>query len=148
MASKFQRLSQKDVGTSLSQINVTPLVDVMLVLLIIFMVTAPMLKTGIGVNLPQAETQSIPAEDGLTLTITSDLFIHMEDSAISLFLLEETLKNYFFDRDKKIVFLRGDKDLPYGYVMEIMDIIKKAGVEMIGLISEPKDQEERRRDNR
>lgn len=148
MASKFQRLSQKDVGTSLSEINVTPLVDVMLVLLIIFMVTAPMLKTGIGVNLPQAETQSIPAEDGLTLTITSDLFIHMEDSAISLFLLEETLKNYFFDRDKKIVFLRGDKDLPYGYVMEIMDIIKKAGVEMIGLISEPKDQEERRRDNR
>ena len=148
MASKFQRLSQKDVGTSLSEINVTPLVDVMLVLLIIFMVTAPMLKTGIGVNLPQAETQSIPAEDGLTLTITSDLFIHMEDSAISLFLLEESLKNYFFDRDKKIVFLRGDKDLPYGYVMEIMDIIKKAGVEMIGLISEPKDQEERRRDNR
>jgi biopolymer transport protein TolR len=148
MASKFQRLSQKDVGTSLSEINVTPLVDVMLVLLIIFMVTAPMLKTGIGVNLPQAETQSIPAEDGLTLTITSDLFIHMEDSAINLFLLEETLKNYFFDRDKKIVFLRGDKDLPYGYVMEIMDIIKKAGVEMIGLISEPKDQEERRRDNR
>ena len=148
MASKFQRLSQKDVGTSLSEINVTPLVDVMLVLLIIFMVTAPMLKTGIGVNLPQAETQSIPAEDVLTLTITSDLFIHMEDSAISLFLLEETLKNYFFDRDKKIVFLRGDKDLPYGYVMEIMDIIKKAGVEMIGLISEPKDQEERRRDNR
>ena len=148
MASKFQRLSKKDVGTSLSEINVTPLVDVMLVLLIIFMVTAPMLKTGIGVNLPQAETQSIPAEDGLTLTITSDLFIHMEDSAISLFLLEETLKNYFFDRDKKIVFLRGDKDLPYGYVMEIMDIIKKAGVETVGLISEPKKEEDRRRDNR
>jgi biopolymer transport protein TolR len=148
MAFKFQRLSKKDVGTSLSEINVTPLVDVMLVLLIIFMVTAPMLKTGIGVNLPQAETSSAPAEEGLTLTITKDLFIHMEDQPINLFLLEETLKDYFFDRDKKVVYLRGDKDLPYGYVMEIMDIVKKAGVEMIGLISEPKEPEERRRDNR
>ena len=142
MASKFQRLSQKDVGTSLSEINVTPLVDVMLVLLIIFMVTAPMLKTGIGVNLPQAETSSVPAEDGLTLTITSDLFIHMEESAINLFLLEESLKNYFFDRDKKIVFLRGDKDLPFGFVITVMDIIKKAGVETIGLIADPKEMEE------
>jgi biopolymer transport protein TolR len=148
MAFKFQRLSKKDVGTSLSEINVTPLVDVMLVLLIIFMVTAPMLKTGIGVNLPQAETSTAPAEEGLTLTITKDLFIHIEDQPINLFLLEETLKDYFFDRDKKVVFLRGDKDLPYGYVMEIMDIVKKAGVEMIGLISEPKEPEERRRDNR
>ena len=142
MAFKFQRLSQKDVGTSLSEINVTPLVDVMLVLLIIFMVTAPMLKTGIGVNLPQAETSSAPAEDGLTLTITADRFIHMEDQAINLFLLEDTLKNYFFDRDKKIVFIRGDKDLPYGFVISVMDVIKRAGVETIGLIAEPKQMED------
>lgn len=142
MAFRFQRLSQKDVGTTLSEINVTPLVDVMLVLLIIFMVTAPMLKTGIGVNLPQAETSSAPAEGGLTLTITSDRFIHMEDQVINLFLLEETLKNYFFDREEKIVFIRGDKDLPYGFVISIMDIIKKAGVEKLGLIADPKQMEE------
>jgi len=142
MAAKFQRLSKKEVGTSLSEINVTPLVDVMLVLLIIFMVTAPMLKSGIGVNLPQAETRSTPAEDGLTLTITSDMLIHMEDQAINLFLLEEALKGYFLDRDKKIVFIRGDKDLSYGFVITVMDIIKKAGVETIGLIADQKEMEE------
>lgn len=141
MAFKFQRLSQKDVGTSLSEINVTPLVDVMLVLLIIFMVTAPMMKTGIGVNLPQAETQSAPAEEGLTLTITEDLFIHMEDAVVNQFLLEDKLKEYFMDSERKIVFLRGDKDLPYGFVISIMDIIKKAGVETIGLIADPKEME-------
>ena len=145
MAFKFQRLSQKQVGTSLSEINVTPLVDVMLVLLIIFMVTAPMMKTGIGVDLPQAETQSAPAEEGLTLTITKDMFIHMEDTVINQFLLEDKLKEYFLDQDKKIVFLRGDKELPYGFVINIMDIIKKAGVETIGLIADPKELERERR---
>ena len=148
MASKFQRLNNREVGTSLSEINVTPLVDVMLVLLIIFMVTAPMMKTGIGVNLPQAETQSAPAEEGLTLTITAEKMIHMEDQIINLFLLEDKLKEYFFNQEKKIVFLRGDKDLPYGFVINIMDIVKRAGVEQIGLISEPKDLERELRDNR
>lgn len=148
MAFKFQRLSQKEVGTSLSEINVTPLVDVMLVLLIIFMVTAPMIKTGIGVDLPQAETQSAPAEEGLTLTITKDMYIHMEDAVINQFLLEDRLKEYFYGQEKKIVFLRGDKDLPYGFVISIMDIIKRAGVETIGLMSEPKERERERRDDR
>jgi len=77
MAFKFRSISRKEIGTSLSEINITPLVDVMLVLLIIFMVTAPMMQSGIGVNLPQAETESAPSEEGLTLTITKDRYIHM-----------------------------------------------------------------------
>ena len=148
MAFKFKRLSKKEVGTSLSEINVTPFVDVMLVLLIIFMVTAPMMKTGIGVNLPQAETQSAPADEGLTLTITADRYIHVEDEIINQFLLEDRLKNYFMDKEQKIVFIRGDQDLNYGFVFEIMDIIKRAGVETIGLLAEPKRPERKRRDNR
>jgi biopolymer transport protein ExbD len=72
----------------------------------------------------------------------------MEDTVISQFLLEDSLRNYFLDQEKKIVFLRGDKDLPYGFVIEIMDILKKAGVETIGLISAPKEEEKKRRDNR
>ncbi|MFB0565058.1 MAG: ExbD/TolR family protein [Candidatus Aminicenantaceae bacterium] len=137
MALKIRLSDKKQIGTSLSEINVTPFVDVMLVLLVIFMVTAPMMKSGIGVNLPQAETDSAPAEEGLTLTISRDKYIHMEDSIINIHLLEGKLKEYFYGRDKKIVFIRGDKDLPYGYLMSILDITKKAGAEVVGLITEP-----------
>ncbi|MFQ6037153.1 MAG: ExbD/TolR family protein [Candidatus Aminicenantales bacterium] len=144
MAFKFRPLSKREIGTSLSEINVTPLVDVMLVLLIIFMVTAPMLQTGIGVNLPQAETESAPAEEGLTLTITSDRYIHIENSVINQFLLENRLRQYFFNKDKKVVFLRADERLNYGYVMQIIDIIKKAGVEVVGLVTEPPEPERKR----
>ena len=137
MAIKRHFISRRQLGTSLSEINVTPLVDVMLVLLIIFMVTAPMMQSGIGVNLPQAETESSPAEEGLTLTITKDRYIHFENSVINQFLLEKKLKEYFFGKEKKVVFIRADKSLTYGYVIHILDIIKKAGVEIVGLIVEP-----------
>ncbi|TET24111.1 MAG: biopolymer transporter ExbD [Candidatus Aminicenantes bacterium] len=144
MAYKFKPVTKREIGTSLSEINVTPLVDVMLVLLIIFMVTAPLMQSGIGVNLPQAETVSAPAEEGLTLTITKDRYIHIEDSAINQFLLEQKLKEYFFGKEKKVVFLRADESLNYGFVIHIMDIIKKAGVEALGLVSEPPEPNKKR----
>ncbi|MCK4494845.1 MAG: biopolymer transporter ExbD [Candidatus Aminicenantes bacterium] len=144
MAYKFKPVTKREIGTSLSEINVTPLVDVMLVLLIIFMVTAPLMQSGIGVNLPQAETVSTPAEEGLTLTITKDRYIHIENSAINQFLLEQKLKEYFFGKEKKIVFLRADESLNYGFVIHIMDIIKKAGVEVLGLVSEPPEPNKKR----
>lgn len=136
---------RRQLGTSLSEINVTPFVDVMLVLLIIFMVTAPMIQSGISVNLPQAETESAPAEQGLTLTITRDKYIHIESSVINQFLLEQKLKEYFFGKEKKIVFIRGDENLPYGFIMSILDISKKAGVEVIALVTRPVDLEEEKK---
>lgn len=142
MALKTHPITKRHIGTSLSEINVTPFVDVMLVLLIIFMVTAPMMQSGIGVNLPQAETDAIPAEEGLTLTITKDRYIHIEDSVINQFLLEQKLKEYFFIKEKKIVFIRADESLPYGFVIRILDIVKKAGVEIVGLVVEPLELEE------
>lgn len=129
--------SKNRLGTSLAEINVTPLVDVMLVLLIIFMVTAPMMQSGIGVNLPRAETESSPAERGLTITITKDRFIYVGDSVVNINLLEKRLLEYFYGRDKKIVFIKADKDIPYGFFIETLDVIKKAGVETVGLITEP-----------
>ena len=144
MAFKYRSLSKKEVGTSMSSINVTPLVDVMLVLLIIFMVTAPMMQSGIGVNLPQAETRSTPAEEGLTLTITSDRYIHLQDQVISQFLLEDSLKAYFAGQEEKVVYLKADQDLPYGFVITVIDIAKKAGVEVVGLVTEPVDEKNRR----
>ena len=116
----------------MSEINVTPLVDVMLVLLIIFMVTAPMLKMGIGVQLPQAETQSAPAEDGVTLTITPDRFIHMEGQPVNINLLQTRLQQQLFNKKSKVIFIQADESLNYGYVIRIMDIAKRAGVERVG----------------
>lgn len=143
MAFKYHPIQRKEIGTSLSEINVTPLVDVMLVLLIIFMVTAPMMQSGIGVNLPQAETNSSPAEEGLTMTITEDRYIHIGESPINIFLLENKLKEYFYGKEKRVVFIRADESLPYGYVINVLDVTKKAGVEIVGLIARPIEERER-----
>ena len=144
MALKARPPYKKRLGTSLSEINITPFVDVMLVLLVIFMVTAPMIQSGISVNLPQAETDSTPAEEGLTLIITKDKYIHIENSVINQFLLEQKLKEYFYGKEKKIVFIHADESLPYGFVMRILDISKKAGVEITGLITRPIEPEEKK----
>jgi biopolymer transport protein TolR len=103
-----------------------------------------MIQSGISVNLPQAETESTPAEEGLTLTITKDKYIHIESSVINQFLLEQKLKEYFYGKEKKIVFIRADESLPYGFVMRILDISKKAGVEITGLITKPIEPEEKK----
>jgi biopolymer transport protein TolR len=120
--------------SNLSEINVTPLVDVMLVLLIIFMITAPMMQSGITVNLPTAETKSNPSSGGLILTVTKDHYVYMENKIVNLYLLETQVKNYFVNKQKKIVFIKADKDVSYGYVISVMDVLKKAGVETVGMI--------------
>lgn len=129
------------LSSNLSEINVTPLVDVMLVLLVIFMVTAPMMQSGIQVNLPTAETKTNPSSGGLILTVTKDRYIYMQDKNLNLYLLESQLKNYFHNREKKIVFLKADKDVSYGYVISVMDIIKKAGIETVGMIVDKKEKQ-------
>jgi biopolymer transport protein TolR len=129
--------SKRDIGTSLAEINVTPFVDVMLVLLVIFMVTTPMMQSGMAVNLPQAETDTAPADPGLKLTVTADKFIHIEGSILNINLLESRLRSYYQGKTKKIVYLNADESLPYGYVVSIMDIAKKCGVETVGLGTAP-----------
>jgi biopolymer transport protein TolR len=136
---------KRQVGTHLSEINVTPFIDVMLVLLVIFMVTAPMMQSGIGINLPQAETDTKPAEEGLTLTVTKDQYVHVGDSTININLLERRLVEYFANRPKKVVYLQIDKDVPWGVGVRVMDITKKAGVEIVGVITEPIDVKDKRK---
>jgi biopolymer transport protein ExbD len=136
---------KRQVGTHLSEINVTPFVDVMLVLLVIFMVTAPMMQSGIGINLPQAETDSKPAEEGLTLTITKDQYVHIGDSTININLLERRLTEYFMNKPKKVVYLQIDKDVPWGVGVRVMDITKKVGIEIIGVITEPIDVKDKKK---
>jgi biopolymer transport protein TolR len=136
---------RRQIGTHLSEINVTPFIDVMLVLLVIFMVTAPMMQSGIGINLPQAETDTKPAEEGLTLTVTKDQYVHIGDSTININLLERRLTEFFYNKPKKVVYLQIDKDVPWGVGVRVMDITKKAGVEIVGVITEPIDVKDKRK---
>lgn len=136
---------KRQVGTHLSEINVTPFVDVMLVLLVIFMVTAPMMQSGIGINLPQAETDSKPAEEGLTLTVTKDQYVHIGDSTININLLERRLTEYFMNKPKKVVYLQIDKDVPWGVGVRVMDITKKVGIEIVAVITEPIDVKDKKK---
>jgi biopolymer transport protein TolR len=120
----------------LSDINVTPFVDVMLVLLVIFMVTAPLLQQGIDVNLPKAKGKDLPPEERITLIIKRDGVIYMNDNPVSLPEMRKKLES--ISKLNPNVFLKADKDVPYGFVVEVMGDIKEAGIEKLGMITEPK----------
>ena len=122
----------------MSDINVVPLVDVMLVLLIIFMVTAPMMMVGVEVNLPQTKAQSIKTkEDPLILTVTKKGEIFLEEHAMKLEELGSKIQSIFkYRRDKELI-LRADKDIPYGVVIHVMAEVKRAGVTKLGMVTEP-----------
>jgi biopolymer transport protein TolR len=122
----------------MSDINVTPFVDVMLVLLIIFMVTAPMMIQGIDVNLPQTVAKEIKSkEEPLILTVTKNSEISIQKTVIKLDDLETKLAAILKYREDKQVLLRADKDVPYGFVVKAMASAKRAGVEKLGMITEP-----------
>lgn len=131
-----------DVGEGrsdlISDINVTPLVDVMLVLLIIFMVTAPMMIHGVEVNLPITESKSIKSnEDPLILSITKKRLIFIEDYNVTFDALKGKLKKIVANRAGKEILLQADKDVPYGFVMKVMSQVKEAGISKVGMITEP-----------
>jgi biopolymer transport protein TolR len=122
--------------SALSEINVTPFVDVMLVLLVIFMVTAPLLQQGIDVNLPQAKGKDLPPQERITLTIKRDGIIYMNDNPVTI--KEMANKLNAISKLNPNVFLKADKNVPYGLVVEVMGEIKEAGIEKLGMITEPK----------
>ncbi|MBF0558589.1 MAG: protein TolR [Nitrospirae bacterium] len=120
----------------MSEINVTPLVDVMLVLLIIFMVTAPLLQQGVDVNLPKAKGRSLPPEERVSIVIKKGGEIYLNDNHISLAELPQKLAA--ISKLNPNVLLKADKDVPYGLVVEVMGEVKEAGIEKLGMITEPK----------
>ncbi|MBN1277672.1 MAG: protein TolR [Deltaproteobacteria bacterium] len=124
----------------MSELNLTPLVDVMLVVLIIFMVTAPLLMQGVEVNLPETTARHIKTrEDPLILTITRKKEIFLEKHKFELETLEEKIRNIFENRREKEILLKADKDVPYGYVIKVIAQIKRAGIDKLGMVTEPVD---------
>ena len=128
----------------MSDINVTPFVDVMLVLLIIFMVTAPMMMQGVDVNLPEATTKPLVAQkDNLVITIDKDQKVHINDYAVEMDYLREKLQKILENRSDRAVYFRADRSVPYGVAVKVMAEIKGAGVEKIGMVTIPEEDNQR-----
>jgi biopolymer transport protein TolR len=125
----------------MAEINVTPLVDVMLVLLIIFIITAPMLVQGLSVNLPRQDAPAIDTKgvEPLTITVTSDRVILLGEEPVHLELLPERL-GALLGGQARPVYLKADEDLTYGEVVRVMAVLHAVGVEQVGMVTQPEDR--------
>jgi biopolymer transport protein TolR len=125
------------IGSSLAEINIIPLVDVVLVLLLIFMLTAPMMYRGIDVNLPRAAAKPTAVEERMVLTLTKERALYLNDKRIAPGTLDTSLRAAFGNRTDKTLYLKADSGLAYGAVIETMDQVRRAGIERLGMVTEP-----------
>ena len=125
------------IGGTLAEINIIPLVDVTLVLLLIFMLTAPLMYRGVDVNLPKTSGKPTTVEERMVLTLSKDQAIYLNDKPVSLASLEQALRDMFKNRNDKTLYLRADQALQYGFVVETMDRVRRSGIEKLGMVTEP-----------
>jgi len=135
-ATTYRTMRSRHAGAVMGDINVTPLVDVVLVLLLVFMVTAPMMSRGIDVTLPVANQPDVSQEDRITVSVNARGTVYIGDQPVALPLLEEQLRGRVQGLATKVVYLRADQGLRYSKVIEVVDIMKHAGVEQIGFVYE------------
>jgi len=133
-AALYRGLRSRAPLGAMGDINVTPLVDVVLVLLLVFMVTAPMMSRGIDVTLPTADQPQTSPEDRITVSIDAEGRTYLADQPLHILLLEDRIRGMMTGRSQKVVYLRADERLKYGKVIEVVDKLKKAGVEQIGFV--------------
>jgi len=130
-------LRQRHTASSLSDINITPFVDVVLVLLIIFMITAPVLQSGIEVALPKTRTVKAIAEERLVVTIDRGQRLYLGNDAININQLRRRLRAQAAPSAQSAVFVRCDESVPFGVLARVMDTIRQAGIENISVVTEP-----------
>ena len=123
--------------TSLAEINITPLVDVVLVLLVIFMITAPVLQSGIEVAVPKTRTVREITEQRLVLTIDRDSGLFLGDTPVNIHDLPQKLHQGNTDPSKQVIYLRADERVPFGAFASVMDAVKQAGITNISIITQP-----------
>jgi biopolymer transport protein TolR len=124
-------------SSTLAEINIIPLVDVVLVLLLIFMLTAPMMYRGIDVNLPRAAARPTAVEERMVLTVTRDGELFLNERRMTRTSLEQALRDAFKNRRDKTLYLKADAGLAYGAVIATMDRVRRAGIERLGMVTEP-----------
>ena len=125
----------------LAEINVIPLVDVVLVLLVIFMVTAPMLYRGMDITLPTSTSNTITPEERIVLTIERDQKLYLDKDPVSTGQMEFKLRSAKQRNADIAVYLRADRDVPYGTVVQVMDGVKRSGIEKLGMVTDPEGPE-------
>jgi len=133
----FESGGNHRIGGTLAEINIIPLVDVTLVLLLIFMLTAPLMYRGIDVNLPKTAGKPTAVEERMVLTLTKEQTVYLNDKSLPLTSLEDALRNIFKNRQDKTLYLRADQALQYGFVVETMDRVRRSGIEKLGMVTEP-----------
>lgn len=126
--------------TSLSEINVTPLVDVVLVLLIIFMVTAPVLQSGIEVSVPKTKTVKEIAEERVVVSITSKQDIYVGNEVVNINNIGQKLKEKIRDPEGQAIYVRADESVPFGLFATVMDAVKASGITNVSIVTQPLDQ--------
>ena len=134
------KLNRDSMGP-LSEINIIPLVDVMLVLLIIFMITAPMMQHGMNIDIPKVTTKPLPTKDEpQILNITKDQRLVLNEKKLAVKDLKAAIQLLFSNKSTKEIYLRADKEVPYGFVVSCMGLIREAGVEKINIVTRPREE--------
>lgn len=126
--------------TALAEINITPLVDVVLVLLLIFMLTAPVLQSGVEVSIPKTRTVNQLTEERQVVTIDKDQNVFLQDKPVNVNELPKLLHTGVQDATKKVIYLRADQRVPFGAFASVMDAVKQAGITNISIVTQPLKQ--------
>jgi biopolymer transport protein TolR len=133
--------TSRDSKGPLSEINVVPLVDIMLVLLIIFMITAPMMQHGMNIDIPKVTTKPMPTKDEpQVLSVTKDERLILNEKKLEMKDLKAAMQLLFANKKDKEIYLKADKDVPYGFVVSCMGLIREAGIEKINIVTKPPDE--------
>ncbi len=122
-----------------AEVNVVSLIDLMMLLMVIFMITAPIMQGGVDLSLPQADSRSVDSKGGMTISVTAAGVIYVDDTRLTLSEFRASFRALVSRRADQGVYIRGDRGAPYGIVAQVLDVVKNAGVSNVALVTEPED---------